>query len=208
MELSPAASKGLLTLAGVGAAGSGLAGGAYLLKKTDTIQDHIKSLNLELISSLETSKVSAQWEAEFNLGKESIKASISSIDSWEKLKNWCSESLKAKSEGNGDLISKVRKWCVLGTIEEKLARKKGIEFISDTDSEGWEKIYTDNSVSTDREAIGLAGTKNDSQNKDSDKQKIKDFCNTKKTEKFLAETKTTSADRVEKWCTKTSNQAR
>ncbi|AEG73594.1 hypothetical protein MHF_1358 [Mycoplasma haemofelis Ohio2] len=203
MALSPAASKGLLALAGAGAAGGGLAGGIHLLKSTPTIQDQLKSL--ELISSLDPSKVDAQWNEEFTLDSERIKAAIPSVNSGQELKNWCSDSLKKESKGNDDLIVQVKKWCTIGTIEERLSRKKGKAFIVDTEDTEWEKIYNNNTTGSDRKAIGLDENKDDSAKKDSDKKAIKAFCTKEKGNKFLAETKTTSADRVEKWCMKSSS---
>ncbi|CBY93330.1 hypothetical protein HF1_13220 [Mycoplasma haemofelis str. Langford 1] len=201
MAISPTAAKGLLTLGGIGAAGGGLAGGIYLHKQNQTIHTHIKSLSLELISSLDSSKVDAQWNAEFELDKEKIKSTLPKVDSSEKLKDWCSESLKAKSEGNESLIANVKKWCVIGTIEERLSRNAGKSFILDSEDSEWEKIYTSEDVKTVREAIGVTTTQADT-NKDADKQKIKDFCSSTKIKKFLAETKNISFDRVEKLCMK------
>ncbi|AEW45850.1 hypothetical protein MHC_04970 [Mycoplasma haemocanis str. Illinois] len=203
MSLSSGALKGLLAFAGVGAAGGGLAGGIHLLKSTSTIQDQLESF--ELISSLHPSKTDAQWNAEFTLDSEKIKEVIPLVNSGQELKKWCSESLKKKSKGNDDLIAKVKRWCVVGTIEERLSRKKNKTFILDTEDSEWEKIYNSNTTGSDRKAIGLDENKNDSSKKDSDKQAIRSFCTKEKGNKFLAETKTTSADMVEKWCMKTSS---
>ncbi|AEG73599.1 hypothetical protein MHF_1363 [Mycoplasma haemofelis Ohio2] len=201
------------SIAGAGLAG-GIAGGSYLAspyllpKKEEspntTIEDHINSLKLKLISSLEQSKVAKQWEEEYKLDEANIKASMPEASTWEKFKEWCGTSLQLKKSEHESLVSKVQKWCTIGTIEDRISRKSGKSLISEEGAtDDWEKIYTTNNQSADRTALGLEGSPNNTK-KQSDIDAIKAFCKQEKKKDFLAENKESSFDRVEKWCTKTS----
>ncbi|AEW45854.1 hypothetical protein MHC_04990 [Mycoplasma haemocanis str. Illinois] len=201
------------TIAGAGLAG-GMAGGSYLVStylfprkdqfSNKTIQDHINSLKLKLISSLDKSKVAKQWEEEYKLDEANIKSAIPEAITWEKFRDWCETSLQLKKSEHENLVSKVQKWCTVGTIEDRISRKSGKSLISEEGfTSDWENIYTTNNQAADRKTLGLEENQN-SGKKQTDIETIKSFCRVEKRKDFLADKKGDSFDKVEKWCTKSN----
>ncbi|AEG73631.1 hypothetical protein MHF_1395 [Mycoplasma haemofelis Ohio2] len=194
----------LMGLSGAAAAGTG-ATGYYLYSRNsgeETIRSKVSSL--QLISSLSLSKeeMEQQWKEEFNLDKEEIKKVVTGIQEdskgGEALSAWCNDSLsKSPTE---PLLTNVKKWCVVGTIESRIG--KGKQFLEESGSE-WESKWSTNTDATKRQKVGLTGSKDqNNNNKDSDIGTIKKFCRDNRTKKFLAKEKTTVYDVVLEWCTK------
>ncbi|CBY93345.1 hypothetical protein HF1_13370 [Mycoplasma haemofelis str. Langford 1] len=194
------------------AATGGIVGGGFLanslIYKSNTLEDHLKSKNLILISSLGSEKEGKQWSAEFELDQVEIKKYNDKIISGEKLKEWCQKNVKLELEKHEDLVPYLEKWCVLGTIESRISRSSGKELITEGDSRGWESVYNTNSAENLRTKIDLQGTKDqNSGKKDEDIKKIKAFCTANKGKTFKAEEKTSVYDVVVEWCTKTKSSS-
>ncbi|AEG73612.1 hypothetical protein MHF_1376 [Mycoplasma haemofelis Ohio2] len=192
------------TAATGGVVGGGVLANSLISKSAskETLGDYFNSKKLTLISSLEDSKEDKQWSEEFTLDQANIKKYDSKITDKEKLKNWCQDSLKLEKEKNKELIPHLEKWCVLGTIESRLLRS-GSELIGDSEEAEWTKIYDKHTTSEDRAKVNLTGTKEqNTNNKTTDIQAIKQFCTNKKGGTFLAEEKASVYDVVIQWCTK------
>ncbi|CBY93355.1 hypothetical protein HF1_13470 [Mycoplasma haemofelis str. Langford 1] len=191
-----------LGLSGAAAAGTG-ATGYYIYQRSssETIQDKLSSL--KLISSVSTNKeeVDKQWKEEFTIDKDAIKRVITNIkdDSkgGEALSKWCQDNLtKPVSE---PLLTNVKKWCFIGTIESKIKRNK--TFIELGSTQEWEGIWNKHTETEKRSKVGLTEAQG-SNTKDKDLKAIQDFCSENRKKDFLAKEKVTVYDEVVDWCTK------
>ncbi|AEG72796.1 hypothetical protein MHF_0524 [Mycoplasma haemofelis Ohio2] len=199
--MNPEMMKGAYALGAASAIGGGAFTAKYIYDRSSSIsiESHLKSKNLTVISSLNST---SQWEEEYKLDKDAIKAEIQITNDNEggtKLKEWCSQQL-SKPFKEGEDLSKIERWCTVGKISQRIP--KGKELLQDgAESSEWEKLYNKNTDQSERSKLSLASSKEDG-TKNSDLTAIKKFCSDNKDKPFLADRKATEYDLVILWCIK------
>ncbi|AEG73633.1 hypothetical protein MHF_1397 [Mycoplasma haemofelis Ohio2] len=200
----PSFSKILLGSVAAGGVGTG---GVMTLRhfssKEESIKEALKGEDIELISSLAIPK--AQYELEYESDKDLIKKEINyqgdkKDEGGAKLKEWCDSKILLPSKDNGDLISKIKKWCSIRTVSNQLSRAGKTLLTASSKADNWNKALQEvKKVKKDRTKVGLDG--NWDQNTDTnDINTMKTWCTGKGDEKFLATNKESIYDIVESWC--------
>ncbi|AEW45258.1 hypothetical protein MHC_01960 [Mycoplasma haemocanis str. Illinois] len=199
--MNPSMIKLVYAFGSISAIGGGVFTIKYIYDKSSSIsiESHLKYKNLTLISSLNSA---SQWDEEYKLDKDAIKAVIKVANDSEggtKLKEWCSQQLSKPFKESEDL-SKIERWCTVGKISQRIP--KGKELLNnESETSEWEKIYNKNVDQSERNKIALSNSKGDG-TKDNDLSTIKKFCSDNKDKPFLADKKTTEYDLVNLWCIK------